>query len=456
MKHRLTSSYGMEDTNQYWEEGQLAWRLLGFYMDCNQHNSGNTVGDSSTYCKRKVMYAVYVDPDYEGNGLGEYAYYDSSSGNYKCYNNGKCLRKMNCHEESYSSSSSWQLIGVFRIDKAISENDGWMEQLFKHAGICYWGEDNYKFASEMRKILPTSCTATTSSNGNTLYYDIHPLPNAQLTIGLYKDSQCNQPYYTNNKNWNYKAFTNTNKWISYKNFSSSKLSPWNNNNIDVYSLVGTTSSDFDKFNDLLQEYTICQPCTAFYLQSQDFTCNDDAGYTNCNQCMKFAVKSESSMVTPQEIQTAYRQHTLISVTTNGTTTWQQKFHQAVSSDNVTKTFATTTARFGSLLSSAPNTFRYVLPFYLQLSLCFLLACIIFFKCTGGCNRTRVAPDNKHPTAIVNGYNRCSLLSFLILLLFLLFILVVLLLVMDLMLLQQYHPEMYNKWQQEFNISSTWP
>jgi len=39
--------------------------------------------------------------------------------------------------------------------------------------------------------------------------------------------------------------------------------------------------------------------TAFYLQSQVFTCSDDAGDTNCDQCMHFAVKSESLMVMPQ-------------------------------------------------------------------------------------------------------------------------------------------------------------
>jgi len=34
-----TSSYslGMEDFNQDWDSAQLAWHLLGFYIDCNDH-----------------------------------------------------------------------------------------------------------------------------------------------------------------------------------------------------------------------------------------------------------------------------------------------------------------------------------------------------------------------------------------------------------------------------------
>ena len=66
-----TSPYalGMEDYNQDWDTEQLAWHLLGFYIDCNddggddhhrrelqEDHHDDHDGDST--CRRKVLYAV--------------------------------------------------------------------------------------------------------------------------------------------------------------------------------------------------------------------------------------------------------------------------------------------------------------------------------------------------------------------------------------------------------------
>jgi hypothetical protein len=190
-----------------------------------------------------------VDPNYQGGGLGEYKYYDKSSGQYKCYS-GNCRANMDCHS---SSTDTWQLLGIFKINK-VSQGDGWMEQLFKHAGVCFWGSDDYSFAAAMREKLPNGCQKTKyKAFGRNLYMDIKPTKNAEIALALYTDSFCTKLYRTNT------------------------------NNYDAYGLVGTSRSEMVKFNKLLDGYKICHPCIAYSLSSEDFSCSDDAGYTNCNQ-----------------------------------------------------------------------------------------------------------------------------------------------------------------------------
>jgi len=250
---------GMEDLNQDWDDGQLAWHLLGFYVDCSSGDGGDNHrrelqedhndegGDNAKNCKRNVLYAVYVDPNYEGGGVGEYEFYDQSSGQYKCYS-GNCRAKLDCHS---SGTTSWKLMGIFKIDN-ISQGNGWMEQLFKHAGVCYWGEDNYEFASAMREKLPDVCKQTDYQvNGKSLYMDVNPVQNAYMSLALYTDDSCTSLY--------------------------------TGSNYDVYAAAGTSSSNMAKFNTLLNGYKICQPCIAYDLSQEDFACYDQAGYTNCNQ-----------------------------------------------------------------------------------------------------------------------------------------------------------------------------
>lgn len=66
-----------------YDEYQQAWRLLGFVIDCNEIiydddyvESGGHSGDQGTLtedgCARYVMWAAYVDTEYEGGGIGEY------------------------------------------------------------------------------------------------------------------------------------------------------------------------------------------------------------------------------------------------------------------------------------------------------------------------------------------------------------------------------------------------
>jgi hypothetical protein len=155
---------------------------------------------------------------------------------------------MDCH----LPDTNWKLLGVFKINN-IAQGDGFMEQLFKHQGVCVWGEDTYKFASNMRKKMPNSCTSTktTLENGDTLYYHIKPERQGNITLGLYTDSICSQEYM--------------------------------GTDFDVFELSGYDETYFIMFNEALDTWKQCQPCISHNLNYDDFDCYDDAGYTNCNQ-----------------------------------------------------------------------------------------------------------------------------------------------------------------------------
>ena len=208
------------------------------------------------------MRIQYVNLDYGGGGIGEYYYYDGHSRKWKCYDEGGCKSKMDCHLEN----THWKLLGVFKINN-IASGDGWMEQLFKHQGVCVWGEETYKFASEMRRKMPNGCTSTksTTESGDLLYYHLKPERQGNITLGLYTDSICSQEY------------TGT------------------DGDFDVFQLSGYDKGYFTLFNEALDTWKQCQPCISHniinggsYCSADDedcnrFDCDDEAGYKNCNQ-----------------------------------------------------------------------------------------------------------------------------------------------------------------------------
>lgn len=288
---------GLESLDEYYDSYQLAWRLLGFFVDCtygdNEDNRrrkkrslNNNEDESEKVCKRMVMYGVYVDLDYEGNGIGEYEFYDRDTGEFTCYGD-YCRQRMDCH----LPDTNWKMLGIFKVDE-ISEEDGWMEQLFKHEGVCVWTEDEYELADEMREEFPSECgqlegDSNDNDDGYSLYYDVKPLIGGNITLGLYTDSSCSVEY--------------------------------EGDDVDVFSVVGIDESDFDAFNSAMNIYKTCQSCIAYDLEAEDFQCDDEAGYTNCDQCMKFSNKAGCTLTDQSEISMAVRQNTLLSFELNGDT-----------------------------------------------------------------------------------------------------------------------------------------
>ena len=132
-----------------------------------------------------------MDPDYEGGGIGEYSFYNRHNETWDTTSciagDGRCAR-MDCH----LPNTNFKLLGVFK-----ERNFGqWMEQLFKHEGVCVWTDEEYEFMQDERRDWPEGCTnmGITDESGNYLYFDIKPQADGDVDVGIYTDEQCIQDY----------------------------------------------------------------------------------------------------------------------------------------------------------------------------------------------------------------------------------------------------------------------
>ena len=244
-----------------------------------------------------------MDLDYQGGGIGEYQFWDTATESWDgstCgeHGNGRCA-KMDCHLDD----THWQLMGFFKEQYYASE---WFEQLFKHSGYCLWDEDTYEFMQENYDNWPEGCSETEiySESGLPLYLDMKPLEAANMTLALYEDAKCS---------------------VEYMQYDNSELE---------YALAKEgylTAGYLDTWNDALSVYKYCQPCPASnrnYNNNNNnhrgrrleddpnegyFQCDDAAGYTNVNQCMKFKTKTTMEPATYQNLREAQRQGSLLEV-----------------------------------------------------------------------------------------------------------------------------------------------
>ena len=332
---RLGDNYGgyLFDSNGYsYTPYSLSWRYLGVFIDPNCNNN-NGYG---SYC-RKVLWAAYHDPDYEGQGIAEYSFFQRSTGTWDdspCDAPGSSstrCRRLDCHE----AGTELELVGVFK------ETDGlydFTEQLFKHSGYCLWDEDknydgtygeasDYEFMTNLSENWVNGCTQLNMDvdrHGNYLYYDTKPLPGGDMTYGVYTDSSCTEE--------------SSLAW-------SDVISEYN-----IYDYGGSMPSmeSMERWNALLSDYKICQPCRAYnriqdsssnnywegqsdaswedYEEGDDgeggkdkwgFNCYDDAGYQNCNQCYKFQTQTNMEQASSSDLEIATEQGTMLGIKVEG-------------------------------------------------------------------------------------------------------------------------------------------
>lgn len=349
----------VDSENNYYDGYQQAWRYLGWYVKCGYPSDRYSDGDSGSqdsegsgdsrwsgnnYCQRFLIWAAYIDEGYQGGGTGEYAYYDPYSQDWDysacdAHGNGRCV-PMDCHE---SNSTNWKLMGVFKEASYFGDN-AFFEQLFKHEGTCLWDDgDLYEFMSEAREEKwPQGCVATgiqgdpyyfdntDADYGNYIYLDLKPTWNGNMTYGLYTDSACKTEYEGLDVNVD---TVSASMGLLYGNY----LEAW---------------------NDALEVYKVCQPCKAYSIKNDystwnynssvgDYTyskqgndddshsaedddqyrsdpnkgffqCEDEAGYTNVNQCMKFRSHADLEVATWEDLVTATNQGGILEVNVGGT------------------------------------------------------------------------------------------------------------------------------------------
>ena len=235
-------------------------------------------------------------------------------------------------------------------------NDAFFEQLFKHEGYCVWNdEDLYEFMSDSRKSAwPEGCayTGRTTSDGSYLYLDLKPTLNGNMTYGLYVDSICKTEY--------------TGSAVSVDAVAK-----------NMGLLYG---SYLDQWNDGLEVYKVCQPCKAYNLQvnyskSGDwgsgrnledyyydpnegyFRCDDDADYTNVNQCMKFRSHAQLEVASWEDLVIATEQGGMLDVSVGGTVFGTEKMsyeQQKYLEELWAKKRAKENAEYQALLATVPS------------------------------------------------------------------------------------------------------
>lgn len=203
----------------------------------------------------------YVDLNYEGGGIGEYQYWDRWNNQwntdpckYSSNGDGRCA-KMDCHLQD----THWSLLGLFKHQSL----DDWMEQLFKHEGVCVWTENEYDFMGDAREEWPDACQCsdTTTSSGAQIYYDVKPLSGGRITIGLYTDTRCVEEYVP----------TGSDDPITVENVVGNFLGGDGGDDSS-----SSLQSSLEEWDSALQAFRICQPCVAYDLNNVGYNADDDA------------------------------------------------------------------------------------------------------------------------------------------------------------------------------------
>lgn len=262
------------------------------FIDCDvdaqqssQEDGRLLEGEDDSDCERKLLWAAYVDPRYQGGSIGEYQFYDLDTGEWdKSTCETRRCAKMDCHEPG----THFKLVGVFKETDGIYD---WAEQLFKHEGYCVWNdEDKYELMEGHLEDWPTYCIQLSypDENGDTIYWHTLPQAEGNITHGIFTDSSCTQ-------------VSNTTTFMDY---------------VVIYYYNYYGSNDYgeeqaeswaygvEKWNEYMDTYKVCQPCRAYSRSKNDqqnrflendendgegdeeqwgYNCYDDAGYTNCNQ-----------------------------------------------------------------------------------------------------------------------------------------------------------------------------
>lgn len=170
------------DPSQEYDKWAQAYRFLGGYIDCdyawqsknrnsrdgNNNNNNNNGNDNA--CSRWMIYATYINPNYQGQ---EYAEYFDEDGNRR--------ENLDCHDPD----SEWQLLGVYR-----QEHYQYIEQISKHL----WAitEEEYVVAlAGLAFMTKYQCYVVgNGNNGEYLYVGVKPVSQGDTEVALYTDSQC--------------------------------------------------------------------------------------------------------------------------------------------------------------------------------------------------------------------------------------------------------------------------
>jgi hypothetical protein len=219
-----------------------------------------------------MMWAAYVNPNYQGGGRDEYFSYntqgdDASEG---------AASSLDCH----SPNTEWILIGVYR-----QEFYQFIEQISKHL----WAIDDYEYAvalASLSYMTDGDCWgAGYGNNGEYLYAGTRPISGGNFMMSLYSDDKCIYPDTTSGMTYDdFGFYTDLN--LGSKDdgtLSDDSLANlyeyWQNSQEYTLELVNTVYSEY-KYCTLCMDYPTYQD--GYFIGD---TGTDDGDLIN--QCWKF-------------------------------------------------------------------------------------------------------------------------------------------------------------------------
>jgi len=281
------------DPGDDYDMWQQAYRMLGGFIDCDHQtsegsgdNGGSGDGDNQA-CSRWMMWASYVDPNYQGYGYDEY-FGDEPVG------------VLDCHKPD----TEWVVLGVYR-----QEFYQFIEQISKHL----WAIDEYEYVvalAGLAYMTDDDCFYVgNDSSGNVLYAGVAPQIYGGYQMGLYTDAQCLTP--DESSGMTYDDFgLQSDVYLGSKDASDDDSYSW------AYDWwYDTQEYTLTQLNEVYEQYMFCTSCIDYptyqdgYVIGDTGTDDDDL----INQCWKF-YSHDSYTCEADCIALGHSQGTILSVT----------------------------------------------------------------------------------------------------------------------------------------------
>ncbi|KAG7365463.1 hypothetical protein IV203_038667 [Nitzschia inconspicua] len=334
------------DPGDDYDMWQQAYRMLGGFIDCdhqksqgsgdhnnNNNNNNNEGGQNSGACSRWMMWASYVDPNYQGYGRDEY-FGDEPVG------------VLDCHKPD----TDWVLLGVYR-----QEFYQFIEQISKHL----WAIDEYEYVvalAGLAYMTDDDCFYVgTSNSGTSIYAGVAPQPYGGFQMALYTDGYCLTPDNSLGKTFDDFGLQNE------INLGSKDQTEDDTYNWAYDWWFDTQEYTLTQLNEVYDQYKFCTSCID-YPTYQDGYVIGDTGMDDddlINQCWKF-YSHDSFPCEADCIALGHSQGTILSVSVGNKMFGQplQEFYNDVQISSSKGGF-TKESKFTRLLANAFVTFSFI-------------------------------------------------------------------------------------------------
>mmetsp|Transcript_48976 Transcript_48976/g.56474 ORF Transcript_48976/g.56474 Transcript_48976/m.56474 type:complete len:633 (+) Transcript_48976:215-2113(+) len=328
------------DPGDDYDMWQQAYRMLGGFIDCDHQKSEGSGDDGGSgdgndeACSRWMMWASYVDPNYQGYGYDEY-FGDEPIG------------VLDCHKPD----TDWVLLGVYR-----QEFYQYIEQISKHL----WAIDEYEYVvalAGLAYMTDYDCFYVgNDSSGNVLYAGVAPQPLGGYQMGLYTDAQC--------------LMNDESSGMTFDDFGLQNdiyLGSKDETDDDSFSWAydwwyDTQEYTLTQLNEVYEEYMYCTSCIDYPTYQDGYVIGDDGMDDDdvINQCWKF-YSHDSFPCEADCVALGHSQGTILSVTVGNKMYGEplQGFYSSVEVESASSGTMAKESKLTRLLANVFVTFSFI-------------------------------------------------------------------------------------------------